>query len=182
MARPLHNLEPSMRNRAKAALVLVAVMFMNACLVAPPIEPEPPDINKPPFVDPDRVQPELSVVTVTTADEINVQATELYDPNPEESLSWVFLSEKSGVLRSSRSQPALDQEDLYLGIFYRFEGASYLFNPCNQDVRGEPTETIFLYVSDRPFQDITDNEVVVEEGAFLDAWGWVFQIPPGVCE
>ncbi len=181
MARALHKTQSTILRRITAFGLLVS--FMNAsCLVAPPIEPEPPDINKPPFIDPDRLQPEVSIVTVTTADEITVEATELYDPNLEDSLSWVFLSEKSGVLRTSRSQLALDQDELYLGIFYRFEGASYQFNPCNQDVRDELNETIFLYVSDQPFQDITDTEVVVEDGAFLDAWGWVFQIQPGVCQ
>lgn len=155
--------------------------MLSACIITPPIEPEPPDINQPPYIEPDRVRPQESIIAITDGNEIELQVTELFDPNLEESLHYALVGEKNGLVRIGLSGLSLDQDELYRGVFYRYEGVSYLLNPCSIALRGESTETIFLYVSDRPIE-INDSDITIAEGAFLDVWAWVFQLQAGICE
>ena len=157
-------------------------MTFSGCIIPPPIEAEPPDINLPPYIDPDRLLPNATIITVTTSDEIVLEASQLFDPNPEAQLSYAWLAEGGWLSLNARSQLAADQDELYKDIYYRFDGVQYAFNPCNPSVRDKRSETIFLYVSDRPFIQVTNTSVTSDENGFLDVWAWVFQLQPGICD
>lgn len=162
--------------------LFIVAPLLGACLMAPPIEAQPPEINLPPFIDPDRVLPSASIITVTSSNEIVLEASQLFDPNPEPLLFYAWIAEGGWLSQNARVQLSVDQDDLYKDAYYRFDGVQYAFNPCNANVRDKATETIFLYVSDRSFVEVTNTSVTADEGGFLDVWAWVFQIQPGVCD
>lgn len=166
----------------RVAWMLAVLPTLGACLIAPPIEPEPPSINLPPLIDPDRVLPSASIVTVTSSNEIVLEASQLFDPNPEPLLFYAWIAEGGWLSQNARVQLSVDQDDLYKDAYYRFDGVQYAFNPCNANVRDKATETIFLYVSDRSFVEVTNTSVTADDEGFLDVWAWVFQIQPGVCD
>ncbi len=166
----------------RLACVLLANIFMTACVASPPIEAEPPDINLPPLIDPDRILPSSAIIAVTSSNEIVLEASQLFDPNPEPLLFYAWIADGGWLSQNARVQLSVDQEDLYRDIYYRFDGVQYAFNPCNPNVRDKRTETIFLYVSDRSFLEVTNTSVTPDEDGYLEVWAWVFQIQPGVCD
>ncbi len=173
MARAMH---------FRLAWVLLANMILSSCVAAPPIEAEPPDINLPPLIDPDRILPSSAIIAVTSSNEIVLEASQLFDPNPEPQLFYAWIADGGWLSQNARVQLSVDQEDLYRDIYYRFDGVQYAFNPCNPNVRDKKSETIFLYVSDRSFLEVTNTSVTPDEDGYLEVWAWVFQIQPGVCD
>lgn len=163
------------------ACVVVSMCVSSGCFFSPPIEATPAEINQPPFIDPDRLLPGEEVITVTSGGEIVLEATQLFDPNPEPFLFYAWIAEGGWLSQNARTPFSADQGELYRGLYHRFDGVSFAFNPCNPNVRDKTSETIFLYVSDRSFVEVTNTSVTPEEGAYLDIWAWVFQIQPGVC-
>lgn len=161
--------------------LVICATSTSACLLSPPIEPEPPEINQPPFVDPDRLLPGEEIITVTSSSEIILEASQLFDPNPEPFLFYAWIAEGGWLSQNARTPLSADQGELHRDVYYRFDGISLAFNPCNPNVRDKTSETIFLYVSDRSFVEVTNTTVTTEPGAFLDVWAWVFQIQPGAC-
>jgi len=152
-----------------------------SCLISPPIEPEPPEINQSPFIDSDRVIPADPFIIVTDSTPIAVEASQLFDPNVETALYYAFIGQRGGQLKNSQAQLAPDQEELYRGIYLRYEGADYSFNPCSVATRDAESETIFLYVTDRPFLEITPDSVSPADDAFMVSYSWVFEIAEGAC-
>lgn len=163
------------------ACVVVCMGLSTGCFFSPPIESTPAEINQPPFIDPDRLLPGEEVITVTSSREIVLEATQLFDPNQESFLFYAWIAEGGWLSQNARTPFAADQGELYRGLYYRYDGVSLAFNPCNPNVRDKASETIFLYVSDRSFVEVTNTSVTPEDGAYLDIWAWVFQIQPGVC-
>lgn len=164
-----------------AAIVVSCAVFLSGCLMSPPIEPVPPEINQPPYIDPDRILPGEEIITVTSGEEITLEASQLFDPNAEPFLFYAWIAEGGWLAQNARTSLSADQGDLHRDLYYRFDGISLQFNPCNPNVRDKSSETIFLYVSDRSFVEVTNTTVTLEEGAYLEVWAWVFQIQPGAC-
>lgn len=162
--------------------LFLSTCCQTGCVATPPIEAEPPDINLPPFIDPDRALPTSSIVTVTSSNDIVLEVSQLFDPNPEEKLFYAWIAEGGWISQIGNTPLSTDQIGLYKDAYYRFDGVQYAFNPCNADVRDKRSETIFLYVSDRPFITVTNTTLTPDPAGFLDAWSWVFQIQPGVCD
>ena len=120
-------------------------------------------------------------IIVTDSTPIAVEASQLFDPNVEPALYYAFIGQRGGQLKNSQAQLAPDQTDLHRGIYIRYEGADYSFNPCSVATRDAESETIFLYVSDRPFLEITPDQVTPAEDAFMVSYSWVFEIAEGAC-
>jgi len=161
--------------------MVFCTILTSACLISPPIEPVPPEINQPPYIDPDRVLPGEEIISVTSSSEIILEASQLFDPNPEPFLFYAWIAEGGWLSQNARTPLSADQGELHRDLYYRFDGISLAFNPCNPNVRDKSSETIFLYVSDRSFVEVTNTTVTTEPGSFLDVWAWVFQIQPGAC-
>ena len=98
----------------RLACVLLANIFMTACVASPPIEAEPPDINLPPLIDPDRILPSSAIIAVTSSNEIVLEASQLFDPNPEPLLFYAWIADGGWLSQNARVQLSVDQEDLYL--------------------------------------------------------------------
>jgi len=160
---------------------MIAMCFSSGCLIPPPIEPEPPEINRAPFIDPDRVLPADPFIVVTDSTPISIAASQLFDPNVENALFYAFLGQRGGQLKNSQAQIAPDLTDLHRGVYVQYEGADFVFNPCGVATRDAESETIFLYVTDRPFQEITSDSVTPADDAFMVSFSWVFQIAEGAC-
>lgn len=165
----------------KTLMCAFALAHQPACLLAPPIEPEPPETNRSPFIDPDRILPADPFTVVTDSSQISVGATLLFDPNVETALYYAFVGQRGGQLKNSQSSLAVDQSELHRGLYVQYEGAEFIFNPCSAATRDAESETIFLYVSDRPFLEITPNQVTPAPDAFLVSQAWVFEITERAC-
>jgi hypothetical protein len=174
MARSLQNLLPVLVSLGAGTLMCLA-----GCVVPPPIEPEPPQNNFPPFID--SVEPATPVTQVTSS--VISLSVRLFDPNREtQGLTVAWFGEKSDLIKSGNF-PLQPTEDLDRGIFYEFGQASHDLSTCGSDLRFEDTETIWVYVSDRRLVFPGDNTVEPEgEDGFVESHSWLLQLDPNRCD
>ena len=153
-------------------------MFCTACIVPPPIEPEDNEVNLPPVLE--FITPEFPTQTITDPQGVPLSARP-FDPNPEEEIFFAWIGQKIGTQQLLSSRRTLNEE-LFNGALYSFETIEFTLNPCQERLRGETSETIWLYVSDRRLQQLTETSVETEEGGYISATSWTFDIRPGACD
>jgi hypothetical protein len=158
------------------------LVWLPACV---PIEPEQPEPNRPPHIDSDRVTPEGQVTRFGDADDPNIELSVdvLLDPNREETLYYAWYSSVDDASRftfnqSDRLGPPEGPND----PFYRFEGVSKTIDACEVigQANSQRTETIWLFVTDREFQSLTEDSFRLQEDAYVDSWAWVLEYAPGL--
>jgi hypothetical protein len=163
---------------------MVTLLLLSAsCVLSPPIEPRSVEVNQPPYISPDFILPAEEVVRVDFIPEegaITLTARQFFDPNNEVELYYAWVAEGGWLIESSKVGPT-DGSDLYQGLFYRFGGVEYRFDPCGPNVLGKESETIWIFVSDRPWKRVSNSGVEPESGGFVDSRAWVFQFKPGLC-
>ena len=145
-----------------------------ACLLPPEIEPEPPAINDPPYLDRNFILPQEEVVLFETRAPKELRVTRLLDPNPEAQLYYAWFGRNLGLLTESSAKPEPEAE-LVRGRFYPFEGTSVSIDPCDSRLTGVEREVIWLYVSDRNWERTGSAGVVEQENQYKVAHTWVLE-------
>ena len=193
MARLLQtlNMVRELKSGSWSVLVVQAVLFclaalISGCILSPPIEPYD-EANLGPRIQPVRPDSQSAVKSVTrefyeeSAFVITLSAN-LYDPNPEPELHYLFWSDERGELLSSRNPRPTQDADL---DEYYFGQVELEFDPCTEVQLSIPgTETITLYVSDRGFYTTSPDPTQIEvvEGAILVAYSWTLKYEAGICD
>ncbi len=165
--------------------VLLCGITSSGCLISPPIDLEDPRENSPPFIHEDRVSPGTTRVVASGDSNVTLSVDTLYDPDNEEELEYAWYSPTLGTLRTGTAYPVAgqDEDQLSYGIFYSFDGPSYVFSPCQSALQGRQSETVWLYVTDGELQ-FTSNEGVQidpDKGGFIISWSWVIDLGDVVC-
>ncbi|MBA2663458.1 MAG: hypothetical protein H0U74_14315 [Bradymonadaceae bacterium] len=166
---------------------LTLVGLVSGCLLTPPIEPQEPEMNYPPFIDPDFVRPEREVIRVERevgrvgVPPIRVSVETFLDPNAENVLYYAWIGKRLGLIEQAQVGPNLEQTSLYKGIFYQFGRVEIEIDPCIDRLRGVDSETLWVFVADRRFVRVAGDGVQVEAGGYLDSHAWVFEFDAGLC-
>lgn len=165
----------------------IATILGWACLVSGcvPVEPEPPEPNRPPHIDSDRVTPAGQVTRLGDADDPNIELSVdvLLDPNREDTLYYAWYSSAQGAGRFSFSQVSrIGSPSGRNDPFFRFQGVSKTIDACDVigQANSQQTETIWLFVTDREFQRLTPDSFRLQEGAYVASWSWVLEYSPGL--
>lgn len=173
MARHLHILGAVLGSLGSGT----AMLILTGCVVPPPIEPEAPEENFPPFID--DVEPATRTTQVTTSAPL-VLSARLFDPNAEQSLSVAWIGEKTGFIKTGRFRIE-PTEELDRGIFYEFGQTSHELSTCTSVLRFEDQETIWVYVSDGQL-DFPSPNTIESEGGFIESHSWLLELDPNRCD
>lgn len=154
------------------------------CILAPPIELEEPFENYPPFIHEDRVSPDTTRVVASGDTPITLSVDTLYDPDNETELEYAWYSTTLGTLSTGKALLSPQgTEELSYGIFYAYDGPTFIFSPCQPALQGRQSETIWLYVTDGEWE-FTNNEGVQidqDQGGFVTSWSWVVDLRDVTC-
>lgn len=170
-----------MFRRVAMRLIVVSwstVMVFTGCIVPPPIEPEELELNLPPVLE--FITPESPTQTITDPQAVTLSAR-AFDPNPEEELFFAWIGSSIGTQQLLSTRRSIDDE-LFNGALYSFDEIEFTLNPCQEQLRGETSETIWLYVSDRRLQQRTETSIETEDDGYITATSWEFDIRPGACD
>lgn len=190
MACLLQTESPRVERRRRAHVVgvvfigvLVGAILFSGCMLSPPIEPrEEPNLS--PRIRPFRPDEKSAVLRVTREmieeDREVVLEAELFDPNNESQLHYLFLSDEQNVLVQSDTGAAVEE----IGAEFYFGSVQVRFDPCANEVSIPGAEVVTLYVSDRGFQSISPdpNQIVEAEGALMVAYSWTLKYDAGICD
>jgi hypothetical protein len=173
MARDMHR-----EGRGWLWLVLGVV----AAVACGPIAPEQPPPNRPPYIHPDRVRPERSVVEVDelSGGSLQLEVTELLDPNDENRLFYVWIGDERGIQQVQEASP-LSTTRINGDRYHTFQSVELQLDPCEVVSSGTRKETIWLYVSDRRFATVTTDRVVPRSNAYVVSRTWVLEYSPQLC-
>ena len=172
MARRLHNLEV----RTTAWAVVVTASWCTGC-VAPPIEPEPEDLNLAPYLD--FMTPENPFVTLDSADAVEFRVRAFDANEADETLYFVWVGEQ---IEGSQGQVTRETGgELENGVYHPFQPIDFEVSACDARLRGVTRETLWVFVSDGPFLSRTGTEIEVAEDRYLTSFTWVLNIRPDAC-
>lgn len=160
----------------------VLVLFVAGCLDTSVEEaPEPEDVNFPPHIDDAFLEPPEDVLHVESDDPVVLTVSTLLDPDPEDQLHYAFVGERSGIVVQATSSRR-PEEELYRDLFFLFDRAEVEIDPCAERLRGKDDELIRLFVSDRPFQRVTETGVDIDDEGHLDTHRWLLRFRPQLCQ
>ncbi len=188
-----------MKTPLSVPLTVLAHFLLIFCLagcLGTPIEEEPPEeeqdvddeedeeedeMNFPPHIDDNFLEPREDVIRVEDDDPVILAASTLLDPNAEEQLHYTFIGERSGILLQAAAsrQP---KDERYRDLFYLYDRAEVEIDPCKERLRDQDDELIRLFVSDRPFQRVTEVGVEIADDAHLVAHRWLLRFRPQLCQ
>lgn len=169
-------------NLAQFLLLLLLISLAansTACLGAP-VEEEPKEVNLPHHISPSFISPEREVLFVESSDEFTIAVDQLFDPNDEEQLYYAVIGERSGLIEQATAAP-YPTGGLYREAFKKFTGLEFTIDPCAQRLRDHSDEFIRLYVSDRPFQRVTEAVVEADDEGFLTTHRWLLRFNDQIC-
>ena len=155
----------------------IPVLWGSVMLACGPIEVEQLE-ERAPYIDPNNVNPDRQTIQVRSSRSIEVST--LYDPNDEDRLYVVWMSDERGFQGSFESDYT-GQVQLQQSTFYAFEGTAIDLDPCEFGGQ-QQDETLWLYVSDRRFASTTDESVKPAQGGFLASRAWNIEYFPGNCD
>jgi hypothetical protein len=162
-----------------AAIAFIA-LISSSCILSPDIEPrEEPDLA--PRIEPLPPYEKMPVIEVTREtffDTVYLSA-DLFDGNPHEELSYLFLSDERGDPRLARAQlNGKRGDEYYFGV------VGFSVNPCTGEVAIPGTEVISLFVADRGFTSTSPipEEIVANDGAIMVAYSWTLKYEAGICD
>ena len=156
-------------------LPLLAVSCFGA-----PVQEEAPEVELPPYIAADFITPDQDVVLVESDAPVELSVETLLDPNPGHDLHFVFIGERSGVIEQATASRK-PTSDLYRDLFYQFDRAEITVDPCSERLRDHDDELIRLYVTDRPFERLSDGGVDVSDDAFLVSHRWLLRFREQLC-
>ncbi len=158
---------------------ILLTLFTSACFGAP-VEEEPEDVNLPPYIAQQFVDPAEDVVLVESDDPLMLSVDVLLDPNEESQLYYAVIGDRSGLVEQATASRTPAQE-LYRNAFYQFDGVDIEVDPCGERLADHDDEMIRLHVSDRPFERVTEAGVDLQDDAFLQTHQWVLRFQPHLC-
>lgn len=185
LARLLHcscvtRRRPLYRWPVRAAGLATTTLVLAGCFMSPPIHPMEPEMNHPPYIDPDFVRPRRELVRVESIP-VRLSVEAILDPNEEDVLYYAWIGKNSGLIEQAQVWPNLEQSSLYKGIFYQFGRVELEIDPCSERLRGVDTETIWIYVADRRFTRVSGEGVEVDTGGYVESHSWVLEFRTGLC-
>lgn len=150
-----------------------------ACL-SPTLDEESPDVNLPPVIDSNFVTPVEDVVHVETSDTVHLAVESLLDPNPEEVLYYAFIGERSGIIEQATATRH-PTDERYRDAMYLFERIEIEIDPCGERLRDHGDELIRLFVSDRPFQRVTQSAAEPADDGYVASHRWLLRFRQQLC-
>lgn len=158
---------------------ILLVMCVAGCLDTS-VEEEPSDVNLPPHIADSFLEPREDVIHVETDAPVVLAASTLLDPNAEDELHYAFIGERSGiVVQAAASRQPTDER--YRDLFHLFDRAEVEIDPCSPRLRDYDDELIRLFVTDRPFQRVSDTGVDIADEGHLDTHRWLLRFRPQLC-
>jgi hypothetical protein len=137
-------------------------------------------IGKPPYIDPDETTPAEEVVVIEQLGDgtVTLRANELYDPNDHDQLYGLWFGDERGLiddvtLQSAGGTVVLNNNEDTEETFFTFEGTEQAIDPCEQIQANNFKETIWLFISDGDFADLTNPTPA--DDAYLVSHTWVLQ-------
>jgi hypothetical protein len=137
-------------------------------------------IGKPPYIDPDETTPGEEVVVIEQLGDgtVTLRANELYDPNDHDQLYGLWFGDERGLIDDVTLQAAgdtvvLNDDEATEETFYTFEGTEQAIDPCEQIQANNFKETIWLFISDAAFADLTNPTPASD--AYLVSRAWVLR-------
>lgn len=186
VVRILQTCSPARGNGSPSAPWILLVCATGLVLGAGcgPIEAERPEARAP-YIDPETVSPEQRVISVsdgTEGEELRLFA-QAFDPNREDVLNavWTTESETLGFPVPAELARLGTADNINGEEYYEYEPAEIDVTPCQIADAGEK-ETIWLYVADRGFQNVDENDITVRSGGHLVSQTWVLKLEDGACE
>ena len=169
-----------LRRAYKLALAYFVLSLWSAGCMSPTLEEDPSDVNQPPHIAAEFLTPAEDVIHVESPDVVSLAVESLLDPNAEQALYYAFIGERSGLIEQAAASPQPTNER-YRGLFYLFDRAAVQVDPCGERLRGHDGELIRLFVTDRPFQRVTDRGVEIDDEGYLDSHRWLLRFRPQLC-
>lgn len=157
----------------------VLILWAAGCM-SPTLEEDPSDVNLPPHMAAEFLTPAEDVLRVESNDPVVLAVETLLDPNPEEALYYAFVGERSGLIEQATATRR-PTDDRYRDIFYLFDRAEVEIDPCAERLRNHDDELIRLFVSDRPFQRVTESGVEIDDQAHLISHHWLLRFRSQIC-
>lgn len=169
-----HSLQ-SFKVAALASSGALAILCLGpGCILPPEITPEPVEINYPPYIDRDFIIPQEEVVLFENRAPKELRVTKLLDPNPEGELYYAWFGRNLGLITESNVLPEPEAQ-LVRGIYNAFEGTAVSIDPCDARLAGVEREVIWLYVSDRDWEQTGSGGVFEQENQYKVAHTWVLE-------
>lgn len=158
---------------------ILLVLVTSACF-GTPLEEQPPDVNLPPYIAAEFVDPTHNVVQVESDQPVRLSIDALFGADPDSSLYYAVIGDRSGIIEQATASPGLADEP-YRDVFYRFDGVEIDVEPCSERLRDHDHELIRVHVSDRPFKRVTAAGIDTGDGAFLQTHQWLLRFQPQLC-
>lgn len=167
----------------------VALASLQAgCILAPPIETEPQPRNHPPHIWRESVRPQDEIIFASGANDIELAVDAVFDQDEEEVLDFAWYIPTLGRIETGKLDLVGSVEEIEgtdeseLGIFYQYEETSYTISPCDSELSGRQSVTVWFYVSDRNWEGTSSTGVTTAPGAFLTSWAWVIDLSNATCD
>jgi hypothetical protein len=155
-------------------LLMLGMGWTQGCLLSPPIDPTAPEIDYPPYINPDEVFP-VEQVFVASTQTVMLRVLNTYDPNERDRLFFAWWAPNIGLIQQGELERLSETPDA-LGAFYRYAGDARTINLCNTSLIGRRAETIWFYVSDQSWASAGQAGVEAADGAFKVAHSWNIEI------
>ena len=166
--------------RVPSLLAWILLVICGASCLSPSLEEEPSDVNLPPHIAEEFVNPSEDVVLVESRDPVVLAVEALLDPNPEPALHYAFIGDRSGLFEQSNvSRQPVDER--YEDVFYLFDRVEVSVDPCSQRLRDHDHELIRLYISDRPFHRVTESGVEAQPDGYVTSHRWLLRFRSQLC-
>jgi len=160
------------------ATSVATLVWMQGCL-APPIEPEPEELNVAPYLDFPSPDQRIFTFDSPTPQDFSILA---FDVNSlDETLEFVWIGDELGFVVNRRvsRDPSVE---LQSGVYHQFQPITQLIDPCDDDLQDVTRETLWVYVTDGEFLSVGDTTTLeVEEGRFIASFSWAIHIQPDAC-
>lgn len=172
-------MKTSFRPHITALAYFLLLSWTAGCFGAP-VQEEPQEVELPPYIAADFVTPGEDIVLVESDSPVELSVETLLDPNSSDDLHYVFIGDRSGVIEQATATPK-PTNDLYRDRFYQFDRAEITVDPCSERLRDHDDELVRIFVTDRPFERVSDSGVDRRDDAFLVSHRWLLRFRTQLC-
>lgn len=158
---------------------LTCLMAGAACLIPPPLEPEPEQVNRPPRILPDNLSPAPTELPVflpeACPDQGALFEAVLTDDDGDTLYARVFVDYATATA-NREPEPTVLQTEPNTGVSFQFSPNRLSYVGTNNP------HTVELFVADRPFRDDAaeiEGRALTDEQGLTDSFVWTVVLDPG---